>query len=295
MRDAKSSSLRKRAAHANLPRVTALKTLCSLALAALLAFGNVARGDEPPAIPLAQALKRAGLKCEWNGNGRDQLSLAVSNSSAKPISITIPAGFIVTNRAGGDKLIVLRAAQITIASRASADVALPVVALAAKNTSTPQPYQPTTDTEPRLADLLKFFADKPDAPRATAQLAALAILEDLTFPQWLQILAQPRADEPPEPNHPTPVEITQAIDALGILRTLVPAKTFALATDAELKLRALRNPWCRVKAMQLYGITLPTSDGAVPPDLGQLLHTKVGDNCPICRQRAQMQAGPGDL
>ena len=235
------------------------------------------------------------MKCEWSGNGCDQLSLAISNSSATPLTIAIPAGFIAANRASGDKLIVLRAAQITIAARASAEVALPVVAMAAKNTNTPQPYQATNDAEPRLADLLKFLADKPDAPRATAQLAALAILEDLTFPQWLQILAQPRAGEPPDPNHPTPAEVTQAIDALGILRTIAPAKTFALATDGELKLRALRNPWCRTKAMQLYGITLPTSDGAVPPDLGQLLHLKAGDNCPICRQRAQMQAAPSDL
>ncbi len=275
-----------------------MKTPLSIALAALVALGNVARSEEPAALPLAQALTRADVKCAWSGNGRDQLSLAISNSSATPISITIPAGFIAASRTGGDKLIVLRTAPITIAARASADVALPVIALAAKNANIAQPYQATNDTEPRLTDLLKFLADKPDkpdAPRATAQLAALAILEDLTFPQWLQILSQPRPGEPPDPNHPTPAEITQAIDALGILRTIAPAKNFALATDGELKLRALRNPWCRVKAMQLYGITLPTSDGAVPPDLGQLLHTKVGDNCPICRQRAQMQAGPGDL
>jgi len=44
--------------------------------------------------------------------------------------------------------------------------------------------------------------------------------------------------------------------------------------------------------MQLYGMTLP--DGLVAPDLQQLLHTKPGDNCPICRMRAQMpDAGNG--
>ena len=273
----------------------ASKTFRSLALAALFAFGNPSRGEDPAAIPLAQALTRSELKWAWNGNGRDQLSLAVSNSSTQPLTIAIPAGLIAANRAGGDKLIVVRAAQITIPPGASADVALPVVALSAKNENTTQPYQATTYNEPRLAGLLKFLADKPDAPKPTAQLAALALLEDLTFPQWLQILATPRPGEPPDPNHPTPAEVTQAIDALGILRTIAPAKAFAIATDDGLKLRALRNPWCRAKAMQLYGITLPTSDGAVPPDIGQLLHLKPGDNCPVCRQRAQMQAAPGDL
>jgi hypothetical protein len=82
-----------------------------------------------------------------------------------------------------------------------------------------------------------------------------------------------------------------------VLREISPDKTFALASDSELKLRALRNPWCRAKAMQLYGMTIPgdAPPGAVPPDLGQLLHTKPGDNCPICRMRAQMQAPPSDL
>ena len=36
-------------------------------------------------------------------------------------------------------------------------------------------------------------------------------------------------------------------------------------------------------------------DGTVPPDIGQLLHTTPGDNCPICRQRAEMQPSPNGL
>ena len=92
---------------------------------------------------------------------------------------------------------------------------------------------------------------------------------------------------------PTPSDITQAIDVLGLLRKIAPEQTFALATDNGLKLRALRNPWCRAKAAQLYG--LDNGDGGVAPDLGQLLHTKVGDNCPICRQRALLQQPANDL
>jgi len=267
-----------------------LKTLLALASAALFALGAVSRGEEPATIPLTRALTRTDLKCEWSGNGRDQLSFSVSNLSATPIRIAIPAGLIAATRAGGDRLVVLRAAQFSVAARAASDVALPVAALSAKNVATAQPYQATTETEPRLADLLAFLADKPDAPKATSQLAVLTLLEDLTFSQWRQFLAPLR--EPPDP---TPAEVTQAIDALGVLRTLAPAKTFALATDGELKSRALRNPWCRAKAMQLYGITLPASDGAVPPDIRQLLHLTPGDNCPTCRQRTQMQTSPSDL
>ena len=47
--------------------------------------------------------------------------------------------------------------------------------------------------------------------------------------------------------------------------------------------------------MQLHGITLPSGDGAVPPDLGQRLHLQPGDHCPICRQRAAMQSPVSDF
>ncbi len=267
----------------------------ALLLAAFCVWGNAARGEDRPALPLAQALTQAGLTAAWNGNGRDRLVLALTNPATTPATLTIPAGLIAATRAGGDRLIVLRAATVTVPPRATLDVTLPVAALAAKNAYATQPFQPTADTEPRLAGLLKFLATQPDAPQPTAQLAVLALLENVTFPQWQQFLAAQRTGEPPEQTHPTPAEVMQAIDALGIMRSLAPAQPFALATDAELKHRALRNPWCRAKAMQLYGISLPTNDGAVPPDLGQLLHLKPGDNCPVCRQRAEMQAPASDF
>lgn len=259
-------------------------------LAALLATsGNPAWSADRPVLSPAELAGRAELTAVWTGNGRDQLALTVSNASGAAVAVTIPAGLIAANRAGAGRLIVLRAAELAVAPGAAATVALPVAALEKKNALETQPYRATPDAEPRLADLLKFLADQPDVPRATTQLVVLAVLEDVTFPQWRQFLAPQRAGAQPEQTQPTPLEVTQAIDALGLLHRLAPAKNFALASDAELKFRALRNPWCRAKATQLYGITLPTSDGAVPPDLGQLLHLKPGDNCPVCRQRGEMQ------
>lgn len=271
------------------PALAILKALFSIVFAVLAAAENPVWAADRPALSLAELAGRAELKTVWSGNGRDQLSLAVTNASGAVVAVAIPAGFIAANLGGEDRLIVLRAAQLTIAPGATVTVALPVAALAAKNALAAQPYRATPDAEPRLGELLTFLTDQPDVPRATTQLVVLALLEDVTFAQWQQFLAPQRAGEPPGQTHPTPVEVTQAIDALGLLHRLAPAKTLALATDAELKFRALRNPWCRAKATQLYGITLPSSDGAVPPDLGQLLHLKPGDNCPVCRQRSEMQ------
>ena len=91
--------------------------------------------------------------------------------------------------------------------------------------------------------------------------------------------------------------LIEALDAAGILHTIAPASTFRLASDPELKLRALRQPALRTKALGLFGMTIPgdAAPGQTPPDLSQLLHTKPGDNCPICRMRAQMQRPASDL
>jgi len=271
-----------------------LKPLPHIVLVAILLAGALAgvRAAETP-LPLAAALEGKRLTVEANGNGRDQLSLTLRNSSPAAVTVAIPAGLIAEGREKPDRVIVLRKAEASIPSQGAVDVALPVAALSSKSTGTPQPFVVTAASEPRLAPLLDYLANQPDAPRATAQITVLCLLENMSYAQWLQYLAGSAGSVPASDPHPTPAEVTQAVDVLGLLRRLAPQQTFALATDSELKLRALRNPWCRVKAMQIYGLNL--GDGAVPPDLGQLLHTKPGDNCPICRQRALMEKAAGDL
>jgi hypothetical protein len=129
--------------------------------------------------------------------------------------------------------------------------------------------------------LLTYFASHNDVPRMTAQLLVLCVTSDITFAPWRKFLGDQPGSEP------APQEVVAAIDALGTLREIEPQRTFALAADTELKLRAYRNPVARGKAMQVFDTSLP--DAPLPPTLGSLLHTKAGDNCPICRQRALMQ------
>jgi hypothetical protein len=277
-----------------------LKPFFTILIAAFLLSSTaiISRAAETQ-LPLARALESKQLFAEARGNGHDQLSLTLRNPSASAVSVTVPAGLIAENQDKADRVIVLRKADASVPAGSAVDVSLPVAALSSKNSVTTQPYALTTASEPKLGPLLDYLAGQPDAPRSTAQLAIFCLLENMNYGQWLQTLAPPSATAPAQPAssttaHPTPAEITEAVDVLGLLRHLAPQQSFAIATDSELKLRALRNPWCRVKAMQVYGLSL--GDGAVAPDLGQLLHTKPGDNCPICRQRALMEkAAAGDL
>ena len=258
---------------------------CLLPLVLVLGWVQVARAGSP-APTLASVLESHQLSLEARGNGRDQLVFTLKNQTSVAVTVTIPAGLIAAGVAPQSQVIVLREATATVPPQAAVDATLPVAALSSKNSPAPQPFTVQAATEPRLATLLQSVADLPDAPRATVQLAVFALLEDINFSQWHQYLGAAAGAQP------TPAEVTQAIDALGLLRTAEPNRTLALANDTELKLRALRNPWSRAKAVALYG--LDTGGAAVPPDLRQLLHTQPGDNCPICRQRDLMQK-QGDI
>jgi len=277
-----------------------LKLLSNILFAALL-LGRAVASADAVATPqsLTAALEGKHLVADASGNGRDQLSLTLRNPSSSSVAVTIPAGLIAEGRDKADRVVVLRKAEASVPPNSAVEVALPVAALSSKNATATQPFTLTATTEPKLGPLLDYLAGQPDAPRTTAQLAIFCLLENMSYVQWLQTLsdapiAAPAGGALPTAAHPTPAEVTEAVDVLGLLRQLAPQQTFAMASDSELKLRALRNPWCRVKAMQIYGLSL--GDGAVPPDLGQLLHTKPGDNCPICRQRALMEkAGAGSL
>jgi len=253
------------------------------------------RAEAPP-IALLQAVHQPGLQCILRGDGRSRLTLNVANHGAAATRVQIPGG-LVCKSAAGALVIVLRGADLDVPAGGAATAEIPAAALSSKNLPEDVAFDPIPDPELKLAPLLTYLATKNDVPKGTSQLVALALLEDVNFTQWEEFLAPARKSEPSGQTHPTPAEITEAVDALGLLRELAPAGVFSLAADSSLKLRALRNPWSRAKAMLLYGMTIPgdAPPGAVPPDLSQLLHTKPGDNCPICRMRAQMQGAPSDL
>jgi hypothetical protein len=215
-------------------------------------------------------------------DGRGEVRIAVANHETKPLERHWPAGTIFATK-DGPRVVTLKETALSVAPGATGEAEIPAAALSAGNKLQPgQQAQPVEATEPKLAPLLKYLAGQNDVPRATSQCAVLALTEDIGFRDWLTFCGAPGSADVP---------LVEAIDALGILRMIEPAKTFRLGQDQELKMKALRHPGTRGKAGALYGLAIPGDavPGAVPPDLGQLLHTKPGDNCPICRMRAQMQ------
>ncbi|MGB8166408.1 MAG: hypothetical protein WCF18_02885 [Chthoniobacteraceae bacterium] len=212
--------------------------------------------------------------------------VSMQNSATTACLPRVERGTVFVGGKDHKKLVALRSAELTVEPHSSGEMSIPAAVLSTRALDRTQPFELSEVTVPALGALLDYFQSRDDVPRTTAQLLVLCVQEDVSFSKWRDFLARQSASES-SASAPLPDEVATAIDALGVLRQLSPQRTFALASDAELKLRALRNPLARVKAMKLYGLELP--DAPLPPELGTLLHTKPGDNCPICRQRALMQ------
>lgn len=214
------------------------------------------------------------------------LQLPFSNPTAANATVTVKAGG-VWKTADGSPFAVLRSAENVVPARAAASLSVPAAALSSKAVwKSGAPVSPAETAEPRLAPLLTYLATRNDVPRETSQLVVLALTENISFADWQTYVAANR----PEKASPAG-DVAVALDAVTILRAVAPQGQFALASDGALKLRALHDPILRGKARQLFGLAIPgdAPAGAVAPDLGQLMHTKPGDNCPICQMRSQMQ------
>ena len=260
----------------------------------ICALAAISRAEAP--LDWKDALTRPELRCELASAAPDRVALTVVNTGRLPVKITIPAGAIVAGADGTARMIVLQNATLAADPAATGEALLPAALLSSKQPPPEKNLRIVDELEKRLNPLLKRLAGEKDLPRATAQFAIFCVLEDMTFGGWQKFLAARRGPDPDQEPHPTPAEVAQAIDVLGLVKEIAPERAFALAADGELKVRALRNPWCRAKAMQLFGIKV-TDDGSEfgLPNMSQLLHTKPGDNCPVCRNRAEMQKGAGDF
>lgn len=259
----------------------------------LLAVSFVQAGDNPPPTSLKEAIGRSDFTFQFTGNGRGILTAKVYNRTGKTVSLGMPVG-LVFKAESGEKQVTLRSADITLPAGAETEAVIPTGGLALGNADEFREVKLLDEPDNLLKPLLALFEGQPDLPRNTAQLAVFAVTEDISLARWLEWL--PVAEKDRAISRPTPTEVTQIVDALAFVRLAYPERKPALLADEKLKRLATRNPHSRGKAMSLYGIVLDDVQPGVPsavPDLKQLLHMTPGDNCPICRQRDDMQKENG--
>ncbi len=253
-----------------------------LALVCMVGPVSVIASRPPnPSEAFLTSLSESGLQATWSFQPESILRVLATNPATKSVTIKVPAGLICVT-ATGAQVLSLRDAVIALPAASTVETDVPAALLSKSAAAAVGPGKPIADRDSRLDLLLRALHERPDLPRSTSQLAVLCLTENIGIADWEAFL---RTHKPEEKTGLTPAEIVQAVDAIGLLREIAPDASFALARNPELKLRALRNPWCRAKAMQLYGIALPEITPGQAPEIGQLLHTKANDNCPVCRLR----------
>jgi putative oxidoreductase len=272
-----------------LTKKTGSHTLLFLTVASWIHQSEPAHGSPPlhpsPPLSLAQAQAQPGLKFSWATDGRTRISVSLENSRPTACSVEIPAGLVCVTESGA-RVWGVQARVLESVGTGKTTATLSALALSTKNAGGDGPCVATQEKLPRLESLLRRLCDAPPLPRQTAQLAAFALLENLSLADWQTFLGLPSfsgAQTPPENDR---VFLTECVDALAVLQTLAPGERFAFAADPDLKRRILRQPALRLRALSLYGIETP-SDLPEAPDINRLLHKQPGDNCPACQNRAR--------
>jgi hypothetical protein len=240
---------------------------------------------------LLELINSGRIRIEISGNGHDSAVLKMHNLTAENLTASIASGTqLISNN--GEKQIVIRTFRTELAASSESEAILPTAAFSSKNSATQRPLKLSAENDPKLGALLALFDKYNDLPRPTAQIAVFIMLEDMNFAEWQKWMEPKWAQENPRKPHPNPTEISQLIDAIGLVKLAEPQRQPKILADEMLKRLALKNSFARGKAMALYGLSVDdaiSGEPSQPPNLNQLLHLSPGDNCPICRQRAKMQ------
>jgi hypothetical protein len=254
-------------------------------LASLLAF--IASHAAAMALPLADALTVPSLNASLRLDASGNVFFEARNTSSTLHSINVPAGSVLL-AADSARWLTIRDARIDLAPGEKTDTRLPAVSMSILQKAAAGPLSISSEQTGGYEGLILFSKAHDDLPRPTAQLATWILIENITYAQWIATLTAGSAPADPATFPLPPEHLITAIDALAIVRGLHPERTFALADAAEFRVRALRFPATRARAMTLFGIAPP--EGIPETSLQDLLHTKPGDNCPICRWRGKMSA-----
>lgn len=239
------------------------------------------------ARPLSEVLADPRLDASFRLDAAGEVIFKARNTGTEAQVIAIPAPTVLAT-AGSARWFTIREAEIVLAPGERTEMRIPALRMSMQHQPAPGPLTLSAEKPACLDALIHFSKAHDDLPRPTAQLAAWMLLEDISYPQWIATLAA--GSTPPDAARFTvpPEQLSTGIDALAIAKGLFPGRAFALAQAPEFRMRVLRFAKTRPKAMALFGMTAP--EGIPEASIEDLLHTKPGDNCPICRWRGKMRA-----
>ncbi len=227
------------------------------AVAAVVSVGKKAAAPEelPPAeaVELMAAIESGALKIECKGNGREWLRLTLTNKSAAPLAVKIPAGQMFESELNA--VVVVRPEGSEVKPGGIAQLSLQTAATRSLNKVSEAPYRPTYNTAPKIELFLVHAHDRPELSQSAIQTAILALTENLPVSAVAKFT--PAGGWLPSRFNTDPfrVEIAHIIQALGALREMgVKDRDVAMTFDPQLEIEAMIEPLSRAAAMRYYGI-----------------------------------------
>jgi len=218
-------------------------------------------GNHSPAQPqnmdLHTAIEHEQLAAEFRGNGRDAVRAILTNRTAAPLTVRVPAGQMFES--GSNVVIVLRSGEVELKPAKPVEVTIQTAATRSANNFADRPYTLSYGTLPRLDALLAYAQEHSELSTPALQTAVLALTENLP----LSAVSKFSAAGGDLPTHfdtnAFRAETNDIVHALLTLRAIgVRDGDVAMNIDPQLKIEAMIEPLTRPAAMRYYGITPDT-------------------------------------
>jgi hypothetical protein len=219
--------------------------------------GNHPVSTRPGAMDLHTAIEHDKIAAEFRGNGRENLRAILTNETAAPLTIRVPAGQMFES--GSNVVIVLRSGEVELKPAKPVEVTIQAAATRSANKVADRPYTLSYGALPRLEPLLAYAQEHTEISTPALQTAVLALTENLP----LSAVSKFPATGGDLPTHfdsnAFRVETNDVIHALLTLRAIgVREGDVAMNIDPQLKIEAMIEPLTRPAAMRYYGITPAT-------------------------------------
>ncbi|MEI9893956.1 MAG: hypothetical protein WDN28_08715 [Chthoniobacter sp.] len=216
--------------------------------------------SQPQNMDLHTAIEHQQLTAEFRGNGRDTVRAILTNRTAAPLTVRVPAGQMFES--GSNVVIVLRSGEVELRPAKPVEVTIQTAATRSANKFADRGYTLSYGTLPRLDALLAYAQEHAEVSTPALQTAVLALTENLP----LSAVSKFSAAGGDLPTHfdtnAFRAETNDIIHALLTLRAIgVRESDVAMNIDPQLKIEAMIEPLTRPAAMRYYGITPSTEWG----------------------------------
>jgi hypothetical protein len=219
--------------------------------------GSHSVSTRPGTMDLHTAIEHDKIAAEFRGNGRENLRAILTNETAAPLTIRVPAGQMFES--GSNVVIVLRSGEVELKPAKPVEVTIQAAATRSANKVAARPYTLSYGALPRLAPLLAYVQEHSEISTPALQTAVLALTENLPLSAVSKFTAT-GGDLPTHfDSNAFRVETNDVIHALLTLRAIgVRDGDVAMNIDPQLKIEAMIEPLTRPAAMRYYGITPAT-------------------------------------